>query len=144
MGKINNYFDMMLTRYDGDQDFIVKITPEQIQRYAKQRIFREMIRGEIDYTVYGKYFLNPKFLENLIIAAQDELRNKSTIANALRFYDLYFPGSIDVVHNSNLHQNLVVIYDHLYQKLMTLKFCGDIGVLIDIQYVMKDYQKYMT
>lgn len=144
MGKINNYFDMMLNRYDGDRDFIVKITPEQIQRYAKQRIFREMVRGEIDYTVYGNYFLNPKFLENLIIAAQDELRNKSTIADALRYYDFNFPGNIDVIHNCNLHLNLVVIYDHLYQKLTTLKFGGDIGVLIDIQYVMKDYQKYMV
>lgn len=143
MARINNYFDMMIDRYNGDQNFVVKITPEQIQRSAKQRIFREMVRGEIDYTVYGKYFIDPKFLENLIIAAQDELTNKSTIANALRFYDFNFPGSIDVVYNYNLHQNLVVIYSILHKKLSTLKFCGDIGVLIDIQYILRDYKKYM-
>lgn len=143
MGRINNYFDMMLDRFNGDQDFVLKITPEQIQRSAKQRIFREMVKGEIDYTKYGQFFINPKFLENLIIAAQDELTNKTVISNALRFYDLSFPGSIDVIHNCNLYQNLAVIYNVLYSKLNSLKFCGDIGILIDIQYILKDYKKYM-
>ena len=134
---------MMLARYNGDDQFVNLITPEQIQRSAKNRIFREMVRGEIDYTVHGKYFMYPKFLENLIIAAQDELKNKTTIVGALRFYDLNFPGNMDVIYNLTIHQNQVAIYSTLCGKLELLKYCGDIGVLTDIQYILRDCKKYM-
>ena len=38
------------------------LKPEQIQRAAKERIFREMARGQIDYGQFGKYYLDGKFL----------------------------------------------------------------------------------
>lgn len=141
-GRSHNYFDMMIERYNSE-DFVVNITAEQIQKSAKNRIFREMVKGEIDYAMYGGYFLDPKFLENLIIAAQDELRNKETIYNALRFYDFYHPGSIDVVYNITLYQNLVIVYTAILQRLSSLKYGGDIGILTDIQYVLRDQKKYM-
>lgn len=143
MGRTNNYFDMMLSRYNGDEQFISMLSPESIQRSAKGRIFREMVKGEIDYTRHGKFFLEPKFLENLIIAAKDELRNKNTILYSLVFYDYNFPGNPDIIYNRTLHENLVYIYNTIVSKLNALKYCGDIGVMVDIRYILRGCQKYM-
>ena len=102
-----------------------------------------MVKGEIDYTRHGKFFLEPKFLENLIIAAKDELRNKNTILYSLVFYDYNFPGNPDIIYNRTLHENLVYIYNTIVSKLNALKYCGDIGVMVDIRYILRGCQKYM-
>ena len=137
---VNNYFSTMIHRYNGDEDFIAKIKPEQIQKSAKERIFREMVQGKIDYTVYGKYFLEPKFLENLIIAANDELLNKSVILKTLQFYDMNFPGDQLVVYNLTTHAGLVCVYQLLYNRLTILKSTGDIGCMVDIVHQLKDFK----
>ena len=54
------------------QDWIVTMTPENIQKNAK-RIVRDIARGFIDYDKCGYIFLDPKFTENLIIAIRNEL-----------------------------------------------------------------------
>ena len=76
----NNYFTSNIRRYNRE-DFVCMMKPEQIQRDAKNRIFRELVQGKIDYSIYGKYFLEPKFIDNLIISADNELRNNTTILN---------------------------------------------------------------
>lgn len=143
MARPNNYFAYMIDRYNGDRDFIPKLRPDQIQKSAKDRIFREMVMGNIDYTIYGEYFLDSKFLENLIIAAQDELTNKSTIATALYFYDVHYPGNQAVAINMDQHANLAHIYSTILNKLQTLKFTGDIGILIDTQILLRDFRQYI-
>ena len=140
--NINNYFTTMISRYN-NEDFVPLIKPEQIQRSAKERIFREMVRGQIDYTVHGKYFQDNKFLENLLVAANDEYNNCVAISNALSFYDIHCPGQIGVVRNNIKYANLVSIYYILYNKLYSIKVDGNIGVLTDIPYVLKEYSKFM-
>jgi hypothetical protein len=136
MGKNNNnYFAVSISRY-GTEDFINLLRPEQIQRSAKEKIFREMIRGQIDYGKYGKYFLDTKFLENLIIAAENELRNNTVCFNALRFYDIHFPADQDVLYNMREANIKMIAYSTILQKLQALKYTSDIGVLTDIQYVL--------
>lgn len=134
-----NYFSNMRNRYQND-NFIPMISPEQIQRAAKNRIFREMVKGQIDYETDGPYFLDPKFLENMIIAASNELNNKRVIAAALRFYDMNFPGDVLVVHNLTINEGLSAVYNIIYIKLMTLKSTGDIGILVDIPHLTKNYR----
>lgn len=138
----NNYFTFMVRKYN-DEDFVRFLKPEQIQKSAKERIFREMARGQIDYVEFGKYFVDSKFLENLIIAANNELMNNTTIGTALQYYDSCFPGQINVVHNINRYNALCFIFNNILQRLYNVKMTSDIGYLADIQYVLTNYHKYM-
>lgn len=131
----NNYFTSMARKYQTD-DFMIRLTPEKIQRSAKERIFKEMARGQIDYTQYGKYFLDSKFLSNLIISCENELTNNTVITKALRFYDMNMPGNPLVGPNLSYHYNLCFMYQTILSRLQSLKLSGDIGCLTDIQYVL--------
>lgn len=140
--QINNYFTNMISRY-GTEDFVHFLKPEQIQRSARERIFREMVRGQIDFSVHGKYFQDSKFLENLIIAATDELNNNIAVNTALEFYDMNRPGDMIIIRNRVKHSNLVVIYNAIVIRLNNVKFTGNIGYLTDLPYVLKDEIKYI-
>lgn len=140
-GKQNNYFTNMIQKYNGNADFVLFLKPEQIQKSAKEKIFRDMVRGNIDYAQFGFYYQNSKFLENLIVAANDELINAQVISNALLFFDTYNPGDLNVARIRTKQQMLVNIFSCIYTRLMQVKMSGDIGFLTDIQYVLKDYAK---
>lgn len=140
----NNYFSSMIKRFDGNVDFVSLITPEMIQKSAKERIFREMSKGQIKYEEYGNYFLDPKFLDNLIVAANDELNNNATVCKALEYFDLTFPGDQSVYINRVRYSCLLNIYSIIFQRLSMVKATGNIGSLTDIQYVLKPEQtQYM-
>ena len=141
--KQNNYFTTMISRYNGSQEFVQFLKPEQIQKSAKERIFREMARGQIDYSQFGNYYLDNKFLENLIVAANDEMINATVISNALYFYDTQFPGDYTVARIRARQEQLKVIYYTIYTRLCNVKYTNDIGCLTDIQYVLKDISKNM-
>ncbi len=136
----NSWFSSMRRRYPDAPNFIIYLKPEQIQRSAKERIFREMVRGQIDYSEYGQYFSDSKFLENLIIAASDELISNSTLRDALVFYDMYNPGIQNVITERAKKENLVFVFNILLDRLTTVKMSGNIGYLTDIQYVLNSYR----
>lgn len=138
--KDNSWFATMKKKFPDVPNFLVYLKPEQIQRYAKERIFREMVRGQIDYTEYGQYFTDSKFLENLIIAASDELISNSTIRDALVYYDTYNPGIQNVITERAKKENLVFVFNILLNRLTSAKMSGNIGVLTDIQYVLGSYK----
>lgn len=138
----NNYFTSQIKRFQSE-DFIMALKPEQIQRSAKERIFREMVRGQIDYTQFGKYFLDNKFLSNLIIAADNELTNNAVVSSALELYDLTYPGQIEVVRNRAKHTNLCTIYRVLLDRLNAVQLTGNVGCLTDIQYVLNGIKQYI-
>lgn len=140
--ETNNYFTSTIRRYGTDQ-FVVLLKPEQIQRSAKERIFREMVRGQIDYTEYGKYFLDSKFLENLIIAADNELSNNAVVSFALELCDSMYPGHIEVIHNRTKHNNLRIIYACILEKLNSVKMTGNVGYLTDIQFMLNSVKQYI-
>ena len=132
-----SFFGAMKRRFQ-DDNIIFYLKPEQIQKYAKDRIFREMVRGSIDYTVNGSYFQDPKFLENLIIAAQDELVSNTIIRDALNHYNYYYPQDATAKLLAK-YTGLVYVLNVIYNKLNETKFTGNIGQLTQIQYVLKDY-----
>jgi len=140
---INNYFTSMISKYNGNQDFITYQKPEQIQQSAKTRIFREIVKGQIDFAQYGQYFLNPKFMENVIIAANDCLVEYSTIYQALEFYDYNMPGSMDVLRLKTKYGFLIQIFQVLLNKFGEVKITSNIGILTDIKYILKDHAKYI-
>lgn len=140
--KENNYFSSNIKRWDRE-DFLWQMRPEIIQRDAKNRIFREMVQGKIDYEKYGKYYLDPKFLENLIITASNELSNNSIVYIALENLDRSFPGNMEIVSNKTRYAGFVQIYSVLLNRLEAVKATGNIGYLVDIQYVLFDYKNIL-
>lgn len=135
----NNYFTAMNLKFKRS-DFVFYLKPEQIQKSAKERIFKEMIQGKIDYSIFGMYFNDSKFLENLLIAAQDELINNSTIRDALGFYNMNYPGNQQVMNLLNRHDAWARIYSVFVDKLTSVKNTGNVGYLADIQYVLAPYK----
>lgn len=137
-----NYFDQNI-RQNGE-DFLLTTPPDVIQRMAKKRIFREMVQGQIDYTVYGKYFLDPKFFENLLQAAYDELNNNIVIKQALTEFDLCHPGNNLVVILKGKYTNLEYIYSVLYNRLLQVKQSEyNIGLLSDLSAILYPYRNQL-
>jgi hypothetical protein len=135
----NNYFTSMNQKYK-TSEFVFYLKPEQIQKAAKDRIFKEMIQGRIDYSIFGFYFNDSKFLENLLIAAQDELINNSTLRDALALYNTTYPGVQNAMNLFSRHDALSRIYSVLFDKLTFVKSTGNVGYLADIQYVLAAYK----
>lgn len=135
-----NYFDQSIKQYQ-TEDFIMCLSPEKIQRAAKNRIFREMVQGNIDYTKYGKYYTDPKFSENLLIAAYDELVNNNIILTALREFDFNHPGDNRITIMIGKYQNLAYVYNVLYYSLLSLKMNNyNIGALSNISALLYQYR----
>lgn len=140
--KENNYFTTMISR-TGRKDFIALLNPEKIQKAGRERIFREMARGQIDYTKYGEYYLDSKFIDNLIIAADNELRNNDICAKALEFYDINFPGNQLVIFNKERYEALAFIHGAILQRLQYVKVSGNVGYLTDLKYVVSKIKNYI-
>lgn len=138
-----SYFGAMRHRYANTPNFIWYLKPEQIQKSAKERIFKEMIRGQIDYAQNGQYFQDPKFLDNVIIAARDELNNNTIIRDALKYTDMCFPGDLNRITLLSRYESLVVVFNEIYNRLYRLKFSGNIGELADLQYIMGNYRNLL-
>lgn len=136
-----NYFDMKI-RQQGE-DFLLTESAKSIQISARRRIFREMVNGEIDYSMYGKYFMNSSFLENLLIPAKEELNNNAVIRDALINYDLCFPGTIAGILKGK-YVGLAHVYTVLVDKLECVKISGNIGFLVDISAVLANYRNLMN
>ena len=110
-----NYIQNLIKQHG--ENWIVNFSPVDIQNRVAPRVFKDMVRGFIDYEKYGKYFLDSKFMTNLIIACTNELEINSLYATSLEFYMQYHPN----VPNINIHLNhlkaLCYIYNLLYNRL---------------------------
>lgn len=135
-----NYFQNMINQYG--ENWIVALRPDDIQRAGK-RIVREMVRGNIDYEKFGKYYLDPKFLDNLIISCQNELEVNTLYYNALAFYRQYYPNTPNIVVQLNHLQSLGYIYNVIYNKLTNLKQTGNIGILADTSALLYNYRNHL-
>ena len=137
-----SYIEQMISIY-GD-NWITGVNPEGIQKMAK-RVFKEMIKGQIDYEKHGQYFLDPKFLDNLIIAASNELEINNLLMNALSYYrdglssnpDMkaiaYLAANGPIINSELLHlQALGYIYSTILDRLNWVKVEQNIGYFSDV------------
>ena len=113
------------------QDWIVTMTPENIQKNAK-RIVRDIARGFIDYDKCGYIFLDPKFTENLIIAIRNELEINTLNYNACTLYYQYYPATPNITVNIAHLEAVCRIYYTILQKLYIVKMTNNVGNLVDI------------
>lgn len=135
----NNFFSNIIKRYSDESPF-VHMKPDQIQKMAKERLFREMVKGQIDYSLYGKYFLDPKFIGNILIAANDELNNNSTLSMVLEYYDLCNPNDPRVTNLLIKHRSLVQIYGVIVDRLNQVSMYENPGYLTDISYILANFR----
>lgn len=113
------------------QDWIAMTTPERIQGAAK-RIVKDMVNGNIDYENHGIYFLDLKFLENLIIALNNELEINTLNYVSCKFYYGYYPQTPNLGTHVYHLERLGMIYQCILEKLNLVKQTQNVGYLTDI------------
>lgn len=124
-------------------EWLTRINPESIQTMAKRRIFREMVMGFIDYEKYGIYFQDPKFLENVILAAREELQSNTVVMNALTLMDNTYPGQPEVIKNRTRYERRVYVFEVLYKYLQMVRTnYYNIGYLNDIASILRAFNNY--
>lgn len=135
-----NYITNMKKQF-GD-NWIVALKPDDIQRSGK-RIFKEMVRGFYDYQEVGPYFLDAKFLDNLIIAAMNELEDNTLYYNAVSVYMQMYPMTPNISVKLNHLQSLCYIYNTIYTKLKGVKETGNIACLVDTSAMLYSYRNHL-
>ena len=84
-----NYFSQSIEKMG--ENFLAQKTTDMIRRDAKNRIFKDIVNGSIDYTKYGRYFMDSRFLNQLISTAEEELNIHRVQIMCLEFYYCNFP-----------------------------------------------------
>lgn len=141
MARANSYIQMMVNQ-NGDQ-WILALRPEDIQHSTK-RIVKDMVKGTINYEQYGKYFLDLKFLENLIIGVSNELEINTLNYNSCIFYYQAFPNTPNLgVHISHL-EAVGYVYSIILEKLNAVKTTGNVGYLTDISGLLFNYRNHLN
>ena len=131
MAKLN-YFQDMKNRYQGNENWINLVSAQDIQKAAVKRIFKEMVNGAYDYGKEGQYFLDSRFLENLIVAAGTKLEYYTLLSNAVNVYREYCPTYPNLGAHFTHIQNLQYIYYTIYNRLENVKYSYNVASLVDI------------
>ena len=140
MAAKNNYFKQNIEKM-GDE-FISLITPDQIQNQSK-RIVKELVKGDIELEAYGQYFLDLKFLDNLIIGISNELDDYSLYSTAVSFYKMYYPMTPNITIRENHLQSLCYIYGVILSRLQVVRNTQNIGCLSDISSLLYNYRNHL-
>jgi hypothetical protein len=136
-----SYIDNMVRQFG--ENWLIAVNPDNIQRSIK-RIVKDMVNNGIDYGKYGQYFLDSKFLENLIIACTNEFEEASLHYNALVFYQQYFPQIPNIGQLISHDQSLIFIYSTVVEKLKLVKMTNNIGELYDVGAILYQYRNHLN
>jgi hypothetical protein len=129
MGKVSSYIQNMHQQFG--PEWIVAQRPEDIQRNAK-RIIKDMAKGSINYEQYAYCFADPKFMDNLIIAINNELEINTLNLNACKFYFQYYPQTPNLSGHIYHMERQCYAYSIVLERLNSVKMTGNIGYLADI------------
>lgn len=140
MAAKNNYFKQNIDKF-GEQ-FVSLVTPEQIQGQVK-RIIKELVKGEIEFEKYGKYFLDLKLIDNLIIGIRSELDDYSLYSAAVTFYRIHYPNTPNITIRENHLQVLCYIYQVILHKLELVRNTQNIGYLSDTSALLYNYRNHL-
>ena len=101
---------------NNNPNFFVNMRDEDLRRQVK-RIVRDMVRGSIKYEEVGMYFLDMKFLENLIIGIKNELDINIMNYNACCFQYQYYPMIPNLGNHITALSNAITVYQTVLNKL---------------------------
>jgi len=135
-----NYITQQMQTFG--EDWIVACKPEDIQKNGK-RIVKEMVQAKMNYEQVGKYFLDSKFMNNLIISLQNELEVNGLMYKAVSFYKQYFPAEPNITYHENHLSCLCYVYNTVYSKLLQVRDTQDIGYLTDISGLLFTYRNHL-
>lgn len=136
-----NYITSMVNQW-GDQ-WVVATTPEAIQKQTP-RFVKEMVLDKVNYETVGKYILDPKVLENMIIACNNELEINTLYMNAVAFYREWYPYYPNIGAALTHVRAMTYIYSTVLDRLMQVKYTGNIGYLSDIPIVLNPYRNHFN
>ena len=103
-----------------------------------------MVKGSIKYEEVGMYFLDMKFLENLIIGIKNELDINIMNYNACCFQYQYYPMIPNLGNHITALSNAITVYQTVMNKLNIVKSSGNIGSLVDITGLLFKYKNYIN
>lgn len=135
-----NYITQMISQYG--ETWVSLVKPEDIQKSAK-RIAKEMVLAKIDYEKYGEYFLDAKFIDNLIIALQRERDANWLYADSIAMYKIYFPNRPNIDNFYKEACALTYVYNMILYKLDCVKGTGNIAFLVDTHAYLFNYKNYL-
>lgn len=134
-----SYFDQAVR--DLGENFLSFKDVTTIQRDAKKRIFKDMAFGNINYEKYGIYFMDPRFIDNLIIAAEDEMTNHMYKAQSLYMFDMANPGIQKVIALQAFEARLWSAFTIIWQHMSYIKNTNysDISQLPNLTFAISQY-----
>ena len=140
-----NYFSQSIEKMG--ENFLAQKPTDMIRRDAKNRIFKDIVNGNIDYTKYGRYFMDSRFLNQLISTAEEELNIHRVQRMALEFYDFNFPGYPLVIELVKRERVIEYVLDMIYNYLKLVRDSNfDVGYLpqltMKICKYKNDFSKY--
>lgn len=136
----SSWIENMHKQY-GD-NWIAVVPPENIKNNGK-RVARDILKGNISYEKYGNDFLDPKFMENLLIALNEELETYTLYYNAVSFYSQYYSYPNIGIHISTL-SGTCIVYNTIITKLNQVKSSGNIGYLADTAGILYQYKNILN
>lgn len=118
MAKKMNYFQTNIQRFG--EDFLDFKKAEEIQRDCKF-IFKDMVFGNIDYEKYGMYFMEPRFLEQLIIKSDIDMRKHNLKYRALYEFGIKY-NDMDASQLAAIEANMFNIMSTIHEQLLLVKY----------------------
>lgn len=138
--KRMNYFENNIQKFG--EDFLDFKKAEEIQRDCKI-IFKDMVFGNIDYEKHGMYFMEPRFLEQLIIQSEIEAKNHDLKYRALHEFSLNH-DDVYATQLSSIESNMAWIMGTIYKQLLLVKYNNyDISFLTYLPSLLRDYRNTM-
>ena len=143
--KRMNYFETNIQKFG--EDFLDYKRVDEIQKDCKY-LFRDMVFGNINYEKHGMYFLEPRFLEQLLIQSQIEARNHFIKRDALYQYNLNCNDDqgdqqLTIAQLTYIENDMGIIMDTIYNYLNHVKAYNDTSCLIFLPAVLKNFRKTM-
>ena len=118
MAKKMNYFKTNIQRFG--EDFLDFKKAEEIQRDCKV-IFNDMVFGNIDYEKYGMYFMEPRFLEQLIIKSEIDAKKHNLKYMALHEFSIRY-NNTDAAQLAAIEANMFHIMNTINEQLLLVKY----------------------
>ena len=134
------YIENMIQRF-GD-NLTALITPDSIQKSTK-RIVKEIAKGNVPYGEVGNYFLDNKFLENLIIGINNELEINTLNYQACCYYYQVFPQTPNMGTHILHLERVLFIYGLIAERLQWIKQTGNIGYMVDVNAMLFNDRKHV-
>ncbi len=138
----NNYFTQNIR--ERGEDFIYYKNSRDLQNDAL-KIFRELARGQIDISKYGKYFLDPQFLASCVQAAQNKYSYHAISQTGVDMYISQImntgsmPDSITIGVKED-HKRKAEAYGLIYESLCNISYTYDINNLYVLVSKLQNYK----